>query len=183
MGLNVTTTLAPPPALEADAPEALAAPRLTRRQFLARNFALFAAAGLGDAVSETSNIQITRHRVPLPGLTTPTRIAQISDLHRSWCVSEDYIGRVVRQVGALKPDAIALTGDFVTRSSWYMPSCADALSHLRAPLGVYAVMGNHDYWCDQSQGLDNVLYYLRSIGAQVLRNGNTRLDSGLILAG
>lgn len=65
------------------------------------------------------------------------------------------IKRIVARTNALAPDAILLVGDFVashgiTRFGTPVPYSvwADALAGLKAPLGVYAVMGNHDWWDD-----------------------------------
>src|SRR5689334_15843006 len=97
--------------------------RPTRRQFIVRNLALLATVAYADGISEADQIEVTRHQVPMPRLRAPMRVVQITDLHRSWCVSEDFISRVVTQSIALRPDLILLTGDFVTRTSDYAPSC------------------------------------------------------------
>jgi predicted MPP superfamily phosphohydrolase len=111
------------------------------------------------------------------------RLAQISDLHRSWCVEESFITRIVAETNALRPDLVALTGDFVTISSEYAASCAQQISRLRAPLGLYGVLGNHDYVCDSRQGGPAVAEALSGVSVQMLTNRNLRLDNGLFLVG
>jgi predicted MPP superfamily phosphohydrolase len=81
---------------------------------------------------------------------------------------------------AAQPDVIVLTGDYVTRSTKFMRSGAAALAKLSAPLGVIAVLGNHDYWTDP----DVVGHLLRdTAGARVLKNETEVLErSGEYLA-
>jgi hypothetical protein len=71
------------------------------------------------------------------------RIAHLSDLHMSGRITKAYFEQVVDEVNRARPDLIALTGDIVER-----PECLqwipDTLSRLRAPHGVYYVLGNHD---------------------------------------
>jgi uncharacterized protein len=93
------------------------------------------------------------------------RIAQLSDFHRSPVVRQWEIERAVARANALAPDLIVLTGDYVTFGRHYAAPCAAALSALRAPLGRYAILGNHDYWSP-----DAVAAALREAGLTVLRN-------------
>jgi predicted MPP superfamily phosphohydrolase len=100
------------------------------------------------------------------------RIALISDLH----VGAPYRGlpalkRVVSVTNAEKPDLIILLGDYVINGvpggHFVKPeSIADELANLHAPLGVVAVLGNHDWWYS---GL-RVRRALESHGIQVLEN-------------
>ncbi len=108
--------------------------------------ALIAALGfwqvlLGPAIREVS--------IPLPGLPrdlTGLRIAQISDLHIGPMIREGYIRRVVNAVLASKPDLIAITGDLVDGTGEKLRRPVEILRELKAPLGVYFVTGNHDYY-------------------------------------
>jgi predicted MPP superfamily phosphohydrolase len=168
-----TTTLA------ADPPTS----RLTRRALLSRGLALTGAIAAGDFAYETNAITVTRHTLPMPGLKQPCRLVQISDLHRSWCVAESFIERVVTQTNALKPDVIALTGDFVTSHSDYIGSCLNALRPLQAPLGLFAVLGNHDYAADDLRGGHPITEALTAQGIHVLTNRSERLDNNLRLVG
>ena len=140
-----------------------ARPAMTRRRFILSGLVLTGAAAAGDLTHETRSLTITRHTLRLSGLKQPCRLAQLSDLHRSWCVSEDFIQGVVSCTNALKPDVVALTGDFVTRHSDYIGSCTNALRSLRAPLGLFAVLGNHDYVSDNRRGGPAVAEGLRGM--------------------
>lgn len=155
----------------------------TRRQLLTRGLAATGALIAAQSEYETNALTVTRHTLRLPGLRTPCRLAQISDLHRSWCVSEGFIARVVTATNALRPDVVALTGDFVTRHSEYMGSCVAMLKSLCAPLGMVAVLGNHDYKADEHRGGPAVVEGLNLLGAHVLTNRSERLDNNLRLVG
>jgi uncharacterized protein len=102
----------------------------------------------------------------LPAGLDGLRLVQISDLHRSHAVEEGEIERAVRLANALAPELVVLTGDYVTQTIYSMEACARSLSVLRAPLGRYAILGNHDYWA----GADKVAAELRHAGLTVLRN-------------
>jgi hypothetical protein len=94
------------------------------------------------------------------------RIAHLSDLHWGPYTGQQEIGAAVERANALSPDLIVLTGDYVLWSADYAAACARELAALQAPLGVFAVPGNHDYWTD----IDVVTARLRAAGATVLRN-------------
>jgi len=98
------------------------------------------------------NIEVTGVSLTLPRLTSPFdgyRIAQLSDIHMDdWMTFERLKGTIelVNEQGA---DLVAITGDFVTYSAKFNDEeLVDALSMLRAPDGVVAVLGNHDHEID-----------------------------------
>lgn len=116
-------------------------------------------------------------RIPiadLPESLNGMTIAQMSDFHAGRHVYPQTIRRAAHMVMELKPDLIALTGDFIHRDVTYAAGCADALSSLRAPLGVHAVLGNHDYWHDG----EAVAAALTRGGLPPLRNEARRLVRG-----
>lgn len=84
----------------------------------------------------------------------PLRIAVVSDLHvGAPSVELDNVDEVVEAVNALEPQLVVLLGDFVFPDmSWGQfvepDLIAERLSRLEAPLGVVAVLGNHDWWYD-----------------------------------
>lgn len=158
-------------------------PALSRREFLLRHLALLGAVAMPDLALETNRVIVTWHKTPMRGLKAPVRVVQLTDLHRSWCVSEGYLAHIMARTNRLKPDLIALTGDYVTRSSSYAESCAQCLQKLHAPLGVYGVLGNHDYWCDRQQGSEAVIDALEAANVRLITNRNTIFENGLALVG
>ncbi len=110
------------------------------------------------------------------------RILQLSDIHHSLFVPLDQVAAVVELSNKLKPDLVALTGDFVSYSRSSIEPVAEILGGLRARSGVVAVLGNHDF----RVGADAVDRALRRQRIQVLRNRHRLLQrrgATLYLAG
>jgi predicted MPP superfamily phosphohydrolase len=93
-------------------------------------------------------IQITDWPPELAGL----RIAVISDIHTGApFVNDKKLKEIVDRTNALNPDLIVLLGDYMSPNSWHSHRVepevtATDLKSLKAPLGVYSVLGNHDWW-------------------------------------
>lgn len=130
-------------------------------------------------------IQVTHQTVYLPNLPKEfggLRLVQLSDIHHGLYMRLEEVERAVELANKHHPDLVALTGDFVTNSPNYIAPAARALGHLRARLGVFAVLGNHDH----RVGADAVEGALEGNGITVLRNRHVRMPqngSGLIVAG
>jgi uncharacterized protein len=126
--------------------------------------ALTGAVGLGVGYGfwEASQIRVERQTIAVPNLAgafAGKTIAVLADLHHGPFVSIDFIHRAVQIANSLKPDLFALVGDFNhrrERTTHDLPPCVEALSELRAPLGAYAVPGNHDL-PDQGQIYQNAI--------------------------
>jgi len=102
------------------------------------------------------------------------KIAQLTDLHHSLFTPLEEIQRAVHLANHLRPDVVALTGDYVTLSPTYIWPVARALGKLRARLGVFAVLGNHDFRVDAEE----ITQALRSQRIRVLRNAHCALRRG-----
>jgi len=102
------------------------------------------------------------------------KIAQLTDLHHSLFTPLEEIQRAVHIANHLRPDLVALTGDYVTLSPAYIWPVARALGKLRARLGVFAVLGNHDFRVDPEE----ITRALRAQRIHVLRNAHCALRSG-----
>lgn len=111
----------------------------------------------------------------LPGAFDRLTIVQLSDLHLGPYVTEAHISQAVGMTNALKPDAVVLTGDLVNSSWHYIEPCIEIISKLEAPLGVYAVLGNHDYWVGF---LNLMLSTLNKSGITLLRNQAVPVSRG-----
>ena len=99
-------------------------------------------------VVNQQSIQIDTWPKELSGL----RIALIADLHTGgWFIDENKLRLIVDRTNQLNPDLVVLLGDYVAPNSWHSRRVepeitAGVLKDLRASLGVYAVLGNHDWW-------------------------------------
>ncbi len=121
-------------------------------------------------------------RVPtLPPGLEGLRIGQISDIHLGMPHTERNLEWAIEQMQFARPDLLALTGDMVGHRDGIM-RLATLLSRLNAPLGIYAVPGNHDYW----EGIDDVRSALSICDIPLLLNEHRHLtwnDTDLWLAG
>lgn len=112
------------------------------------------------------------------------RLALVSDLHVGFFFDADDLAAMVERVAAARPDAVLLCGDLVNQFSEECELLARGLAELRAPLGIFAVPGNHDYYADRS--LRVWRRAVESVGAYVLLNRGVRLrrdGAALWLAG
>jgi predicted MPP superfamily phosphohydrolase len=103
----------------------------------------------------------------LPSAFDGATIAQISDLHVGPHTSRAYLRRVVAAIESLSPDLIAVTGDQIDDRPEDVEHYAAAFAGLRAPLGVFVIVGNHDVYA----GWDDVERELRArVPATLLLN-------------
>ena len=165
---------------------------ITRRHFLKFT------AGLGAVgVSSTAygfGEPLLRLRVKRYDISPPQwpagfklKIAAIADLHACdpW-MSLERIERIVERTNSLKPDIIVMLGDYVAghrKVTRFIPAneWAPVLAGLKAPLGVHAVLGNHDWWEDKDvqragQGLPIAGRALEAAGIPVYENDAKRLS-------
>lgn len=133
----------------------------------------------------------------LPAAFDGLKVGQITDFHAGPLVPKELINKGVDLLLAEKPDLIVLTGDFVsgaTKFLWttyggfkqhHFDDCMTALGRLKAPIGVYGVLGNHDFWSG-SEVLKKIVRGLEKAGVQDLRNetiGLERQGQWIYLAG
>lgn len=112
------------------------------------SIALFLGMWWGALINRY-HLQVREVTVEIPSLPASfegTRLVQFSDLHTgTFDTDTTFVSRLVDRINALHPDATMFTGDIVNRRSEEMLPFVEVLSRLRAPLGVYAILGNHDY--------------------------------------
>lgn len=116
-------------------------------------------------------------RVPLRGLPKAfdgLRIVQLSDLHVGRFFPPERLASLVARAAALRPDLLVITGDVVDDSARFAPAAGAALGAHRAPLGVFACLGNHDHWA----GGEAVREALQAGGVEVLGNRGALLQRG-----
>lgn len=129
----------------------------------------------GRLVIRQQTIGIDNWPQPLDDL----RIAVLSDIHvDDWFITEKKLRSIVHRTNQLEPDLIVILGDFTSSDGWVTsrvePETFGAvLKDLRAPLGVYAVLGNHDWWF----GGMKVRRGLEANGIKVLENEVALVDA------
>ena len=164
---------------------------ISRRQFfrfiggLGAFTASTTAYGFGEPVLR---LRVARYDLTPPQWPAdfPLKIAAIADLHACdpW-MSLNRIQSIVEHTNALNADIIVLLGDYVAghhHVTRYIPAgeWASVLAGLRAPLGVHAILGNHDWWEDKAvqregQGLIQSRRALEAAGIPVYENDARRL--------
>ena len=136
-----------------------------------------AAAFLGTGVALQQRPRVRAHEVRIAGLPEAfdgCRIAQISDLHCGPFAGAARVERWVAAVNDLAPDLVAVTGDLIASGAAFVPVVAACLGRLRAPEGVYACMGNHDYFTEGEE----VAHALERAGLVLLRNRGVEVRRG-----
>ncbi len=127
---------------------------MTRRQFL-KNTALLgstliAPALLIQSMRQAQSFVVRHYKLPLldlPASWIGAKVAFVADFHHTWYFGQDKLQKAVDTLHALEPDIILLGGDYVdfrVRPRAYLASAFEILKQLKAPEGVYAVLGNHD---------------------------------------
>ncbi len=125
-----------------------------RRRRAAFRHALFTRApvrltrGLLARVRPGKNFKLTHRTIHLPNLPDELcglRITHISDPHIGELITPAHLPHIVQAANDLRSDLIAVTGDFIDFSNAFLPDIVAALAELRAPLGAWFVLGNHDY--------------------------------------
>lgn len=113
----------------------------------------------------------------LPSSFAGFKVLQMTDFHGGRFVSSEYLDEAVELAARQNPDVVALTGDFIHKGNGHIERVARSLGRLRAPGGVYAVLGNHDYSVHNALGRRRnpdlhrqVADALAAHGISVLRN-------------
>jgi len=114
--------------------------------------------------------RVTLRLPTLPPALSGLRIGQITDTHLGQPFAADNLRWAVEQMRREQPDLIGLTGDLAGLREG-IPEIVPLMSGLRAPLGVYAVPGNHDYW----EGLADVQAALMLADIPLLMNEHRHL--------
>ncbi len=110
--------------------------------------------------------KIERVKIPLKNLKNPISAVQISDLHIGGLIEENVVRQIVQQANALKPDFIVLTGDIIDAEVTKVSQAIVELAKLNAPLGVYFIAGNHEYF----HSIQPLFETLKLNGIRILEN-------------
>ena len=169
--------------------------RWTRRQFITNGVraGVLLSTGKGAYNATRYNLRLETPLVTIPALPAQFkgfRIAQLTDLHASFIVSEGLLRSAADLVMQEKPDIICLTGDFVSGETKFLSGsiggfniknlekCIRALEGLRAPMGIYGVLGNHDFWSGNEAVEAITKGFSQRLGVVWLRNKGHRLEKG-----
>lgn len=154
--------------------------KISRRQFLARGAATVFGAGLLTSgyvwQGEPNWLEVTKLELALkqlPSAFSGIRLVHFSDVHLGFNKDAHDVKRLVKHIKEVQPDIICFTGDIVDSNAEDLEDSVAVLAELTAPLGKYAIFGNHDY-----KNTELLTRLLQSAGFVVLRNQSYLIQQG-----
>jgi len=155
-------------------------PTLLRRRFLqhlsAATFALGSGTATYSAGWERRRPVLNRTQLPCPHLKPAQQgitVLHLSDLHVDDWTPSIALTRAAQLASETRPDLIVFTGDFISSHPDLLLPASQALRALKAPLGVFACLGNHDVW----HGSRRIAADLLQLGIRTLINESVRLQT------
>ena len=170
-----------------------AADTISRSEFMSKTALIATAVPLGamayGIISGAHDYRVRRQTIKLPNLPRAfdgLRIAQLSDIHSGSFFNKKAVRGGVEMALAEKADAIFFTGDLVNNEASEVMEYIDVFNKLKAPLGVYSIMGNHDYgdyhrWPTleaKRKNLSALKEAHRLLGFDLLMNEHRFIESG-----
>ncbi len=131
-----------------------------------------------DTVVRKHTVQVDKQAGGLKQL----RIAAASDLHLGNIVGKRHLQKLVRKINAMQPDVILLPGDVLDDSiePFLRNNLGDTMKQLKAKHGVYAILGNHEYY---GRSIETYTQVMHKIGIKVLQDETVELAGGYYVAG
>lgn len=164
---------------------------ISRSSFIVKAGLLTAAIPLTSLTwgitSGAYDYQVRRRKLVLPNLPKAfegMKLAQLTDIHSGSFYNQKAVLGGVEMLLAEKPDVVFFTGDIVNNIASEMRDYQDIFSKVKAPLGVYSVLGNHDYGdyfygkepsAAKAKNLHDVIKTHKIMGWDLLMNENRRL--------
>lgn len=129
---------------------------------------------------ETNVVNILTNK-QYEGTSEAIKIVAISDIHLGNGTGKAAIKKYVGMINAQKPDLILIAGDLIDNSvvPLYTENMAEELADLKAPMGIYMVLGNHEY----ISGINKSIQYIKNTPIQLLRDSVVTLSNGIQLIG
>jgi predicted MPP superfamily phosphohydrolase len=111
----------------------------------------------------------------IPQIFSDKKIVFVADIHHGIFFSKERIEKLVNKINAVNPDIIILGGDYIDSETKYIEPCFEELSKLKAEMGVFGVIGNHD---SRENGYDLTLKAMQKAGITPLENQAEWLEIG-----
>jgi len=131
--------------------------------------------GLRPPVVRDYEVQLAELPPERDGLT----LVAISDLHLGTLIGRQWLARLISRINELRPDLVVIVGDLLDGNVQRAEPLLPVLRELRAPLGVWTVTGNHEYYA----GIERSVRLIEEAGYTVLRDCSAEVIPGLVLAG
>jgi len=134
------------------------------------------------------SVKTENYSVALPGKGGGIRVTLISDTHIGSSIGKAHIGRIVKAVNRTEPDMVCIAGDVFDGNIDIisdLEGVIEQLKLLKAPLGVYACLGNHDVDRQSISGgsTERITEILKKAGITVLQDDVFQIREGLFVAG
>ncbi|MGW8121897.1 metallophosphoesterase [Roseivirga echinicomitans] len=167
--------------------------KISRSEFLAKSAVVAATLPVVTMsfgiVSGAYDYRIRRRKLYLPNLPSGfngIKMAQLSDIHSGSFFDKKAVVGGIDLLMAEKPDVVFFTGDLVNNETKEVNEYFDIFSKIKADLGVYSTLGNHDYgdymqWSSakaKQQNLQNMILAHEKMGWNLMMNENTSLKVG-----
>jgi len=127
---------------------------------------------------------ITRYQLSLakPANVSSLHVVMVSDLHLGLVVDKVRLAGLVTKINDLNPDLVMMPGDIIDGDLQLVmrENMGDELRRIESRYGVYACLGNHEYY---SGDIDEVDYFLRQAGITLLRDQVVLIGDSIYLAG
>ena len=123
-------------------------------------------------------LTVAAAEIPIANLPAPfdgTRLLFLSDVHAGPFLSQGALARVFARLATLKADVVIHGGDMATSNVQEIRHHEDAVARLTAPLGAFAVFGNHDHYTSDIEGVGR---FFESCGVRVLNNDAIAVSRG-----
>ena len=125
----------------------------------------------------TETLTIENSRLPSTG--SRIRIVQISDVHLGPMLYPGRLAPIIEAIEQARPDILVCSGDLIDGPLLSRSSVAAAFAGLTAPLGKYAVTGNHEFY----YGIDRAAEFIREAGFTLLRNRTVTVNKQITITG
>ena len=143
---------------------------------------LFALVLAAYGWQEANNIRletIDLYSPKISGQLAELRVVQISDVHLGLMVGQSRLAKIIKLVEKARPDILVCTGDIIEGHGKNLGAEAAMLAAVQAPLGKYAVFGNHEFYGGSAHALD----FFKAAGLTVLRGEARRIAGIITIAG
>jgi predicted MPP superfamily phosphohydrolase len=170
--------------------ESVAKEGITRSEFMSKASLIAVAVPMATfsfgIASGAHNYRLRKRTIYLPNLPRQfdgITIGQLSDIHSGSFFSRKGVKKGIDLLLGEKPDVVFFTGDLVNDEASELTEYKDLFSKVKAPLGVFSTLGNHDYgeyraWSSieqKKQNLDNLIRSHKEMGWDILMNENRAL--------
>jgi predicted MPP superfamily phosphohydrolase len=170
--------------------ESVAKEGITRSEFMSKAALIAVAVPMATfsfgIASGAHNYRLRKRTIYLPNLPRQfdgITIGQLSDIHSGSFFSRKGVKKGIDLLLGEKPDVVFFTGDLVNDEAIELTEYKDLFSKVKAPLGVFSTLGNHDYgeyraWSSieqKKQNLDNLIRSHKEMGWDILMNENRAL--------